>query len=261
MAKRYRVTLTCEERDALGRMISRGKADARKLAHARVLLQADAAEGGPGWTDTVISEAVRVSVRTIERVRQRFVEEGLEAALLPKPSPRVYAHKLDGEQEARLIALACSAPSRRCARRSKKNVLKPHLRRMWCIPPQYSAEFVWHMEDVLEVYQRPPDPKRPVVCLDECSKQLIGEVRAPLPPCPAHDDRPGREARYDCEYVRRGTANPGETVFRPCSWPSSRSAVGARWRSRSCGSGATGRASSAIWWTGATRTPTGSCWL
>jgi hypothetical protein len=63
------------------------------------------------------------------------------------------------------------------------------------------------MEDVLEVYQRPPDPKRPVVCLDECSKQLIGEVRTPLPPRPAHDDRPGRDARYDCEYVRNGTAN------------------------------------------------------
>ena len=96
MAKRYRVTLTAEEREALGGMISRGKADARKLAHARVLLQADASEGGPDWTDTRIAEAVRVSVRTLERVRQRFGEDGLEAALLPRPSPRVYARKLDG---------------------------------------------------------------------------------------------------------------------------------------------------------------------
>ena len=110
MAKRYRVTLMAEEREALGGMISRGKADARKLAHARVLLQTDASEGGPDWTDTRIAEAVRVSVRTIERVRQRFVEEGLEAALLPKPSKRVYARKLDGRQEARLVALACSKP-------------------------------------------------------------------------------------------------------------------------------------------------------
>jgi Homeodomain-like domain len=83
VAKRYRVTLTMEERAALGGMISRGKADARKLTHARVLLQADASEGGPDWTDLRIAEAVRVSVRTIERVRQRFVEDGLEAALLP----------------------------------------------------------------------------------------------------------------------------------------------------------------------------------
>src|SRR3954468_1117604 len=110
MAKRYRVTLTAEERDELDRMISHGKADARKLAHARVLLLADACEAGPGWSDAAISEAVRVSVRTIERVRQRFVEDGLAAALLPKPSPRVYTRKLDGAQEAKLVALACSGP-------------------------------------------------------------------------------------------------------------------------------------------------------
>ena len=68
MRKRYRVTLTAEEREALGHMISRGKAAARRLVHARVLLQADASAGGPDWTDTRIAEAVRVSVRTIERV-------------------------------------------------------------------------------------------------------------------------------------------------------------------------------------------------
>src|SRR4051794_4307247 len=67
-------------------------------------------ESGPGWTDARIAEAVRVSVRTIERVRQRFVEDGLEAALLPRPSPRVYARKLDGAQEAKLVAVACSEP-------------------------------------------------------------------------------------------------------------------------------------------------------
>src|SRR3954447_21922428 len=110
MAKRYRVTLTAQEREALGGMISRGKVDARKLAHARVLLQADASDGGPDWTDARIAEAVRVSVRTIERGRQRFVEDGLEAATRSKPSPRVYARKLDGEQEAKLVAVPCSEP-------------------------------------------------------------------------------------------------------------------------------------------------------
>ena len=107
MAKRYRVTLTTEERGELGRMIARGKADARKLAHARVLLQADEAEGGPGWADAA---AVRVSVRTIERVRHRFVGQGLAAALLPGPSPRLYGRKLDGEHEAHLLAPACAPP-------------------------------------------------------------------------------------------------------------------------------------------------------
>jgi DDE superfamily endonuclease len=72
---------------------------------------------------------------------------------------------------------------------------------MWCIPPRASAEFVYHMEDVLEVYHRPPDPQHPVVCLDETSKQLIGEVRDPLPA------RPGEVERCDYEYVRNGTVN------------------------------------------------------
>jgi transposase len=110
MAKRYRVTLTPEEREQLRQMVSRGKADARKLAHARILLQSDEAEGGPRRTDEQIGSALDASTRTVERVRERFVEQGLEAALLPRPSRRVYARKLDGRQEARLIALACSKP-------------------------------------------------------------------------------------------------------------------------------------------------------
>jgi transposase len=110
MAKRYRVTLTPPERQELQQLISRGKADARKLAHARVLLQADESTHGPSRTDQEIAAALDVATRTVERVRERFVEQGLEAALLPKPSKRVYARKLDGRQEARLIALACSKP-------------------------------------------------------------------------------------------------------------------------------------------------------
>ena len=72
---------------------------------------------------------------------------------------------------------------------------------MWCIPPKQSAEFVFHMEDVLEVYHRPYDPKRPVVCIDETFKQLIGETRTPLP------RRPGMVERYDHECVRHGVAS------------------------------------------------------
>ena len=72
---------------------------------------------------------------------------------------------------------------------------------MWCIPPKQSAEFVFHMEDVLEVYHRPYDPKRPVLCIDETFKQLIGEMRTPLPL------RPGMVERCDYEYVRHGVAS------------------------------------------------------
>jgi hypothetical protein len=72
---------------------------------------------------------------------------------------------------------------------------------MWCIPPKQSAEFIYHREDVLTVYQQPPDPQRPIVCLDETSRQLIGEARDPLPA------QPGEVERYDSVYVRNGVAN------------------------------------------------------
>jgi transposase len=110
VAKKYRVTLTAEERTELEARISKGKADARKLAHARVLLQADEADGAPARTDQEVASALNVSARTVERVRQRFVEEGTEPALLPRPTRRIYARALGGAQEARLIALACSPP-------------------------------------------------------------------------------------------------------------------------------------------------------
>jgi transposase len=109
--KRYIVTLTAEERQGLHGLIAAGKAAAKKLVHARILLKADAAEGGPAWPDHRIAEAIEVSVATIERVRQRFVEQGLEAALTRKAQDRPSrAPTLDGRAEARLIALACSAP-------------------------------------------------------------------------------------------------------------------------------------------------------
>jgi len=109
--KRYIVTLTAEERQQLSELIATGKAAARKLAHARVLLHADAAADGPAWTDQRIAEAVAVGRATVERVRQRFVEQGLEAALNPhKPDRPGRPRKIDGDAEARLIALACSAP-------------------------------------------------------------------------------------------------------------------------------------------------------
>src|SRR5512132_289631 len=109
--KKYRVTLTTDERQGLQEMIAAGKAAAQKLAHARILLKADAAPDGPAWTDERIAEAVEVSIATVERVRQRCVEQGLEAALVRKPQDRPSRQpKFDGRAEARLIALACSKP-------------------------------------------------------------------------------------------------------------------------------------------------------
>ena len=113
---------------------------------------------------------------------------------------------------------------------------------MWCIPPAANAEFVYHMEDVLDVYHRPADPQHPVVCLDEATKQLIGEVREPLPA------KPGEVERCDCEYVRNGTA----TLFVAVDPV----AGGARSRSLIIAVAPTGRTSSRNCWTAAIATST-----
>src|ERR671932_2846183 len=110
MHQKHVVILTDAERDQLQQLIAAGTAPARKLAHARVLLKADKGPGGPGWVDATIADAVEISQPTISRIRQQFVEAGLEAALNRRAPRRVYARKLDGAQEARLVAPACSEP-------------------------------------------------------------------------------------------------------------------------------------------------------
>ena len=108
---KYIVTLTAEERQQLLQLIAAGKAAAKKLMHARILLKADAADGGPAWPDERIAQAIDVNTATVGRVRKRFVFEGLEAALVRKKQDRPSRErKLDGAGEARLIALACSKP-------------------------------------------------------------------------------------------------------------------------------------------------------
>jgi len=106
--KKYVVTLTDEEREQLTQLISHGKAAAKKLTHARILLKADNRPGSPAWDDKAISVAVEVGTATVERVRRQFVEEGLAAALERRASQRHYERKLDGVAEAHLIALTCS---------------------------------------------------------------------------------------------------------------------------------------------------------
>ncbi len=225
--KKYIVKLSEEEREELQELIAKGQASARKLAHARILLKADSSEGGPGWNDQRIAEALEVSIATIERVRERLVEESLAAALNRHRSGTLRLRKLDGEQEAYLIALTCSQPeegqqrwtlqrlsdklvelrlvesiSRETVRQVlRTNELKPWLKEQWCLPPKSNAEFVCQMEEVLDVYTRPYDARYPQVCMDEMNKQLISETRVPLPM------QPGQPACYDSEYERQGTCN------------------------------------------------------
>jgi hypothetical protein len=111
MYKRYVVELSPEQRARCSELIRSGAAPARTLTHARVLLKTDSGAEGPGWTDAAIAQALEIGTLTVAKIRQRFVTEGLEAALSHYRGPnRQYPHKLDGCQEAHLLALARSAP-------------------------------------------------------------------------------------------------------------------------------------------------------
>ncbi len=108
MAYPYRVVLTEDQRAELRGLVGSGAAPARMQTRARILLKADHGEGGPGWADAAIAGALDVDPSTVQRVRRRFVSDGLAATLERKRPDRVYERALDGAQEAKLIALACS---------------------------------------------------------------------------------------------------------------------------------------------------------
>lgn len=214
------MTLTSDERQQLQALVSGGKAAARKIKRAQILLAADAQS-----TDEAIALNVGVGTSTVYRTKQQFVEEGLERALREAPRPG-QARKLSAADESLLVALACSGPPAGRARwsldllagemvrltvhktlsgdtvgrRLSEMDLKPWLQKMWCVP-KIDGEYVARMEDVLDLYAEEPDPLRPVVCFDETPRQLIGEARVPIRP------EPGKPARSDYEYVRNGTAN------------------------------------------------------
>lgn len=168
------------------------------------------------------------SVTTVITTIREYCTDGLDAALSPKRSENsnVSRIKATGDVEARVIAKACSAVPKGFARWTlsmlteemtvileerisratigrilQKNEVKPHLNDYWCIPPNEDAEFVAAMEDVLDVYQLPYDPVRPVWCMDEKPYQLLDESRKPLPM------RPGDVRKIDSEYVRNGTVS------------------------------------------------------
>ena len=110
MAQKYLVALSEAERARLRTLVGSGNGPARRLAHARILLKADRGAGGPGWTDAAIAGALEVGLSTVARVRQAYATAGLDAALAHKAPDREYDRRLDGAQEARLLALACSDP-------------------------------------------------------------------------------------------------------------------------------------------------------
>jgi transposase len=228
---RYRVDLSQSERDELGALVSGGRLSVRRLKRMQILLAADA-----GVADEAIAASVQTSGSTIYRTKKRFVEISLEAALSEEPRPGA-ARKLSGKEEVQLVALACSDPPEGCARWTLKllanalveliehrsvsrdtvrrrlddNDLKPWQKKMWCIA-NIDGEYIARMENLLDLYAEPHDPKRPVVCFDESPIQLIGEVRVPITP------KPGKRYRYDSEYRRNGTANLFVMVDANRSW-------------------------------------------
>ena len=120
MQPKHRVHLSAEQRVQLRRRVAAGHGSARELTHARILLKADEAPGGPAWSDEAIARALDVGASTIWRVRRRFTAQGLDRAVRRKPPDRVYARKIDGEQEAHLVALSCSEPPEGHARWSMR---------------------------------------------------------------------------------------------------------------------------------------------
>jgi len=109
MGKTYVVTLSSEERSSLEKLVSTGRTSAKRQIHGRILLKADTS-AALGWSDEQICAALDVSCSTVERVRKRFVEHGMEALASRPVTPRPSRRRLDGELEARLLAVACSPP-------------------------------------------------------------------------------------------------------------------------------------------------------
>lgn len=220
MNVRYIVELSLAERQQLQALVSSGKAGARKLKRAQILLAADS-----GTPDSQIAACIQVGDSTVYRTKRRYVEGGLERALNDDPRPGG-PRKLTGREEALLVATACAAPPAGRARwscellagelvrlsdqsslsgetvrrRLGEKQIKPWQKKMWCIP-KVDAEYVARMEDVLDLYAEPISVDQPVVCFDETPVQLIDETRVPVPAAP------GRSARIDYEYRRNGTAN------------------------------------------------------
>jgi transposase len=207
---RYRVDLSDAERSELQTLLRGGRHAARKLKRAQILLAADA-----GVPDDTIAQSLGVGGSTVYRTKRRFVEGNIEKALDEEPRPGA-ARKLPVPEEALLVATACSSPPEGCARwtvellagemvrltahaslsretvrrRLAENELKPWREKMWCVP-KIDGEYVARMEDVLDLYAEPPDPARPVVCLDESSSSTD------WPGARAHPGRarPGRARR------------------------------------------------------------------
>lgn len=223
----YRISLSKKERKFI-RKLQKKTESPNARTRCAILLAADEHVHGDRLSNRDIANAAGASIPTVIDTLKKFCNHGLDAALSYESNPNSDTSRLKatGDVEARIIAKACTAPpngyarwtvtllTQECAvipeetlsratvgRVMQRNELRPHLNSYWCIPPKEDAEFVANMEDVLDVYQLPYDPKRPVWCMDEKPYQILGDAREPLPM------RPGDIAKIDSEYVRNGTVS------------------------------------------------------
>lgn len=232
--KKYHIKLESDERDHLLKLSRSLSAAALKVQRAKALVAMDCSRNAPALSDSKVAKICGLSVRSLQRLRERVCEVGALGALERKPrlAPPVDP-KVTGEVEAMMVKIACSEVPADASRWTmqliadrlielellesicsetvrttlKKNDLKPWQQECWCIAPEKDAAFVAAMEDVLATYERKPDPERPLVCLDEFSKQLLSQIAEPLAAEPATDHSAGKRERYDAEYVREGSAS------------------------------------------------------
>ena len=225
MQKIYVVRLTDQERTELQTVVKKLKGTGQKVRRAQILLKADA--DGPNWTDERIAEAFSCRTRTVERLRQRLVERGFDETLHRLERAAARGETIDGraggshyreatrttaERLFQLDPAVAGTQGRGAENRglgelrngpahAKKNGMTNRKIEYWVIPPEADGEFVAHMEEVLEVYEKPYNPAFPVLCMDEQPVQLLKETRTPIPATAKHGKR------VDYEYERAGTAS------------------------------------------------------
>jgi transposase len=219
-ARKYQVNLCDGERQQLLALTRRGVHQTRMITRARILLLADEKR-----SNSNIATYLHCSYPTVTNICRRYCTEGLEAAISEKPRPGA-PRKLDGRFEAKVTAVACSTPPEGRARWTLqlladqlvelgfiesishtqvgrilgKNDLKPWQHKQWCIG-KITSEFLWRMEKILDLYEQPYDPSRPLICFDERPCQLIDDILAPLPM------QPGQPKREDTHYERKGVCS------------------------------------------------------
>jgi transposase len=237
---KYKVELSEEEIEKLKEITHKGKSSAREIMHAHILLNTNDSMAEKKKNNREIAEIFNISANRVNEVRKIYAEFGLEAALNRKTrlTPPILS-KITGEFEAQAIATALSpAPKGRsnwtlrllaeyCIEKKyivsishttigemlNTNEVKPHLNKYWCIPKENDPHFVAHMEDILGIYQRPYNPKIPVICMDEKPIQLLDEIRERVNAKPLRFDpdtgiiKNGELEKIDYQYERCGVAS------------------------------------------------------